>query len=178
MLKPIASLVAPIVIIVALCNLSGVSAQAPASSDAAVTALVNEVRALRADLAEASQRTLRFELLLARLQMQEQRLAYLDRQRAEVSGKVFDASRSSEEMSGQMRRLEQGCREGTVPPEMRDDCNGMVEGLKRDLSGRQKREADLRAQEAEVLNQIAAEQSRWTDFSARLDELERVLSRR
>src|SRR5262245_52654509 len=154
-------------------------AQVPASSaDAAVAALTNEVRALRVDLAEASQRTLRFELLLARLQMQEQRLAYLDRQRADASAKVFEVFRANEDLNGQMRRMEQGCREGTVPAEVREDCGAMLEELKRTLGNQQRRETDLRAQEAELLAQIGAEQSRWTDFSARLDDLERSLSRR
>jgi hypothetical protein len=36
-------------------------------------------------------------------------------------------------------------------------------------------ERDLRAQEADLAAQIAAEQNRWQDFNSRLDELERSL---
>ena len=46
-------------------------------SEAAVSALVAEVRALRADLAESAQRSVRSQLLLGRLQMQEQRLTWI-----------------------------------------------------------------------------------------------------
>jgi hypothetical protein len=36
----------------------------------------------------------------------------------------------------------------------------------------------LKAEEAELQQQIAAEQGRWTDINQRLEELERTLGRR
>src|SRR5262245_40846652 len=63
----------------------------PDSSDA-VVALVAEIRALRADLAAASRNQLRAQLLLGRVQMQEQRLAYLDKQRADVAAQIMAQS--------------------------------------------------------------------------------------
>jgi predicted RNase H-like nuclease (RuvC/YqgF family) len=151
--------------------------QSGSSSDAAVNALVSEVRALRAEMAEASQRSLRFELLLARLQMQEQRVAYLDRQRLEISGKVFEMLRMNEMLTMQLTQMDGGCRD-SVNPEEREQCGSMLEQLKRTLAAQQKRELDLRTQEGELLNAISTEQGRWNDFSARLDELERSLARR
>jgi hypothetical protein len=40
----------------------------------------------------------------------------------------------------------------------------------------QKREQELRAQQAELVSAANDEQSRWADFNGRLDELERSLS--
>ena len=79
-----------VVAAIALAGRAPVFAQAPVppraeSGDAAVAALVAEVRALRADLAAASRDQLRAQLLLGRVQMQEQRLAYLDKQRADTA---------------------------------------------------------------------------------------------
>ena len=36
----------------------------------------------------------------------------------------------------------------------------------------------IQAEEADAVNALAQEQGRWNDFNARLDELERSLSRR
>src|SRR5688500_7870662 len=83
-------------LVIAGLTLFAVSAQAPRPTDNsntgadAVNALVTELRAVRADLADASQRTLRFQLLLARLQLQEQRIGHLDRQRADVAKSLMD----------------------------------------------------------------------------------------
>jgi hypothetical protein len=60
--------------------------QAPAArGDDAIAALTAEVRALRAELAETARASLRLQLLTARIQAQEQRIIYLDRQRAEAA---------------------------------------------------------------------------------------------
>jgi hypothetical protein len=55
--------------------------QAISTDTAAVQALTTEIRALRADLAESARASLRLQLLTARIQAQEQRIIYLDRQR-------------------------------------------------------------------------------------------------
>src|SRR4051812_28569347 len=77
------------VVIVALLTRTTVAAQQPAarpdSGDAAVAALVAEVRALRADMAASARNQLRAQMLLGRVQMQEQRLAYLDKQRLDAA---------------------------------------------------------------------------------------------
>jgi chromosome segregation ATPase len=58
-------------------------------------------------------------------------------------------------------------------PEDRSD--DQVRALKLQLEQIQRREQDLRVQEATVSGTLATEQSRWTDINARLDALERSL---
>jgi chromosome segregation ATPase len=60
-----------------------------------------------------------------------------------------------------------------LPPDDRSD--DQIRALKLQLEQGQKREQDLRAQESAASGTLAAEQSRWTDFNARLDALERSL---
>jgi hypothetical protein len=143
------------------------------SSDAAVAALVAEVRALRADLAESAQRSLRSQLLLSRLQMQEQRLTYLDRQHSEVAATLMQQTTITAGLASQVRTME-SC-DGSQD---RRECERMVENFKRQLSGQQKMEQQLRTRESELVNTVATEQALWSDFNARLDDLERVLTRR
>jgi hypothetical protein len=155
-------------------------AQAPAATrpetgDAAVSALVAEVRALRADLAAASRNQLRAQMLLGRVQMQEQRLAYLDKQRADTAAALMVQSQM-----GSVFRLQggpgdaSGC--ASMPsPEARRDCEASVTMRKQQLAEQEGREQQLRNQESELATALSAEQARWSDFNARLDELERAI---
>lgn len=63
-------------------------------------------------------------------------------------------------------------------PKSRCECELMVENFKRQLSDQLKMEEQLRARENELGNIVATEQALWSDFNARLDDLERVLTRR
>lgn len=151
--------------------------QRPAAADAAVTALVAEVRALRADLAQASQRSMRAQVLLGRLQMQEQRLAYLDRQRSEAAARVVEASRATAGMAAQLDQVDSGCG-APVNAQQRRDCELAATQFKRQFGTQQAFEQQLRSQENDLANALAQEQARWSDVNSRLDDLERTLNAR
>ena len=164
-------------VIVAGSLLYSVMAQSPRPAEAndAIAALVAELRAVRVDLADAAQRSLRFQLLLARLQLQEQRLGHLDRQRAEVSKALLDAQSMAAMFAPQFEQLEKGCK--NAPPDEREACEAQIATMNVTLSSQRGREQQLRQQEQDLSQAIATEQNRWSDFSARLDELERALAR-
>ena len=46
---------------------------------------------------------------------------------------------------------------------------------KQQLADQDTREQQLRNQESELTNALSAEQARWSEFNARLDELERAI---
>ena len=46
---------------------------------------------------------------------------------------------------------------------------------KQQLADQETREQQLRNQETELTNALSAEQARWSDFNARLDELEQAI---
>jgi hypothetical protein len=171
------TVVATTVVVVSL--MFGVAAQGdrqPAPADAAIAALVNELRAVRAELVDSSQRNLRFQLLLARLQLQEQRIGHLDRQRAEVTKSLLDAGTMTTMFATQYQQFERGCREATG--DERAACESQVETMKATATSHQTREQQLRQQEQDLEQAIATEQGRWAEFSSRLDDLERALTRR
>ena len=145
------------------------------SSDAAVAALVTELRAIRSELADASQRSLRFQLLLARLQLQEQRIVSLDRQRADVLKTLMDTATMAAMFSTQFEQAARSCE--SVTGAEQKECESQLATIKATTTSHQAREQQLRNQEADLMQAIAAEQGRWSDFSARLDELERALAR-
>jgi hypothetical protein len=171
--------------------------QRAASSDAS-TALLEEVRALRAELAQLTRTGLRMQLLMARVQLQEQRILYFDRQRAELHSQVTAASERAAAAATEIERIQDQIKSlssasstptgpGQVaPPDvaqamrqaMRPALELALEGSRKDAAAASKAEQQLRAQEAEVLANLASEQSRWNEFNARLDELERSLPTR
>jgi chromosome segregation ATPase len=63
---------------------SGQMRSGPASLDDVVA----ELRGIRADLAETSSASVRSQLLVARLQLQEQRISGLTRQRADIQNQI------------------------------------------------------------------------------------------
>jgi hypothetical protein len=79
-------------------------------------------------------------------------------------------------IASQVRTME-SC-DGSQDPKSRRECELMVANFKRQLSGHLTMEEQLRTRESELVNTVATEQALWSDFNARLDELERVLTRR
>ena len=150
-------------------------------------ALLAEVRALRAEIAEVSRISLRSQLLVARVQLQEQRIIYLDRRRAEIASRVADAAEKTRQVGARMSGMEEALEEmrsgrSTVPAaqaeDLRRDITSQLVGLRTEFHAAQTQEQALRAEEADITSGLAAEQGRWNDFNSRLDELERALPSR
>ena len=147
-------------------------------------ALLAEVRALRADLAQANQAGVRAQLLTARVQLQEQRVMYFDRRRADLATRAAEAAEKTRqlaaELTGDEERLRQ-MRAGSaqIPKEQLEPMIKMFESAvaksKADALAASELEQRLRIEEADMQSLLAVEQGRWSDFNARLDELERAL---
>jgi len=140
MLRTHILLAAALVAVVLTTLASGQIRQGPASLDDVVA----ELRGIRADLAETSSSSVRSQLLLARLQLQEQRIYGLMRQLADVQNQLA------------------GARQQAQGPEQ-----ARMQQLIQELSN----------QESNLSYQLSVEQGRWSEFSDRLDTLERALPR-
>jgi chromosome segregation ATPase len=149
--------------------LSAQGQRAPATLDDVLA----ELRGLRADLSRSSTATARMQLLTARLSLQEQRIAALARQHAEVTVRFTEAARQRSEAEARSKRVETE----QFPPEMpRSEIEGVRAEFKRQVAQSVEAEQRLRTEEAELTRLISAEQSRWTEFNSRLDDLERSLT--
>ena len=148
-------------------------------------ALLAEVRALRADLAQANQAAVRAQLLTARVQLQEQRVMYFDRRRADLATRTAEAAEKSRQAAAELTADEERLRQiagNTQIPIPKEQLEGMIkmfesaiEKGKADALAASELEQRLRIEEADMQSVLAAEQGRWNDFKARLDELERAL---
>jgi hypothetical protein len=156
----------------------------PRTASTPDAALLAEVRALRADLAEASRNSLRAQLLVARVQLQEQRIIYFDRRRAEAATRVAEAAEKSREAAVKVTELEEQQRRfragvAQIPkPEvdaMVAQLGSELDKVRGDAAAAVQTEQRLRTEEAGVASALADETGRWTEFNTRLDELERAL---
>ena len=153
------------------------ASETPQRENDSVTALTAEFRALRAELSAAAAASLRLQLLVARLQAQEQRIIYLDRLRSEVAVRRLNAEQARNELARQMGQMA-GADTSKIDPERRRDLELETESAKSRLALQDRTLQEIRVEENDAVNALAQEQGRWNDFNLRLDELERSLSQR
>ena len=151
--------------------------QAISTDTAAVQALTTEIRALRADLAESARASLRLQLLTARIQAQEQRIIYLDRQRGEAATRRVNMEQARNEVAAQTRRFS-ATELSALPNDQRRDFEGALADAKRRLADQDRLLQQAQVDENEAVNALSQEQSRWGDLNTRLEDLERTLGGR
>ncbi|MGH9314137.1 MAG: hypothetical protein ACRD1S_13195 [Vicinamibacterales bacterium] len=163
-----------IVCLVAAGVVSGVSGQTqrpPASMDD----LLAEVRALRAELNQASGASIRAQLLVGRLQLQEHRINTIVQQMTSTREQLAGVERTRALIEPQWKASEEEARNQGAAAAAGDTAGHPVKAL---FEEQLKREKELRAQESSLAALLAAEQARWVEFNDRLDELERELQKR
>jgi len=151
--------------------------QAASTDTAAVEALITEVRALRAELAESARTSLRLQLLTARVQAQEQRIIYLDRQRVEAAARRANIEQARNETAAQTQQFNAGAL-SAVPIEQRRDFEFVIAEARRRLAEQDRLLQQAQADESDAAIALGQEQSRWGDLNTRLDDLERTLGAR
>jgi chromosome segregation ATPase len=156
------------VVIVALA--AGTAGQSVTSNDP----LLAEVRALRAELNQAAGASIRTQLLVARLTLQEQRVNTLSKQLSEVQAQHSANDGGLAQMSARQKQIEDRLR-GQLAGEIRQQLEEEQAAIKGPLARTRQRSQDLLAQESALSGQLASEQSRWVDFNSRLDEIEREI---
>jgi chromosome segregation ATPase len=166
MSRIVAAVVVAVVVVALLSRQSTGSLQTPAKSS--TDDLLNEVRALRAELHQAVSASIRTQLLVARFQLQEQRFNLIARQLTETREEIAKIEQARAFMTAQLKPF----------GEMSEEAQKAFEPLKAIVEQGQQREQELRAREAELSAQLAAEQSRWSEFNDRLDAVERELQTR
>jgi len=136
-------------------------------------ALLAEVRALRAEVTQVTSAGIRTQVLVARLQLQEQRVLNAARQLAEaqkelatVQGRINgERARVWQLEDAASRAMGQG---RTVYQQAIAEAGTQIEQL-------QSQAVQLQAREKELLRAVSDEQFRWTELIDRLDALERGL---
>jgi hypothetical protein len=152
------------------------SAQAlQGDSSSTLAELLTEVRGLRADVNQAAGTSMRMQLLVARLSLQEQRINVVGRQLSDITTQLDAATLQRTQVEDRVKGLEASAASHTLSPDQQREIDGAVTGDRANLQRLQAHEQQLRSQATEIANLLASEQNRWTDFNNRLDDLERSL---
>jgi hypothetical protein len=149
---------------------AGLSAQPP--RDPAPDPLLAEIQAMRAELSELLGHAIRAQLLVARLQLQEQRTNGVVRQLQDLDGRLRENAKTREQVAAGMKMF--GVTDPNAPPDGAPDF--FVEMFRGGLEQAAKTEADLYQQQADLMRLLAEEQARWRALNTQLDELERMIT--
>jgi hypothetical protein len=136
--------------------------------------LLAEVRGLRLAMERAATVGARIQLLVARVQMQEQRIAELSRRAIAVREEIGQIDTAIAQHGVMLKQFE-GASSRAKPDEQRE-IEGMLEMQKQQIAISEKRRQELLSEETQLAQQIAADQGRWSDVNSQLDELERSLT--
>ena len=160
------SLIAPVVLGVTL--LSGQTPTAPARQ-ASMDDLVTEVRALRADIHQMGDASIRAQLLVARLQVQEQRIAGIAKQLSETDEQIraLDGARNPF-LTEWLKNLD---KEPAEPGEA-----NLFAGMKAQLEKIENGDPVLKERQANLSRLLSEEQARWVAFNAQLEDLEKAVA--
>jgi chromosome segregation ATPase len=174
-LRSVVVIMLAIVAVAALVSVRTVAA-APQAAQAPdpLAALLAEVHALRIAMEQSATVAPRVQLTLARLNIEEQRIAQLASQLDQVRRELSAASLESQKLSDQLPEMEKGIQTATDDKTRKSYEYEQVD-VKRKLGAQSRLEEQLRARENEAAQVLSTEQSRWIDLNARLDELERLL---
>jgi hypothetical protein len=113
---------------------------------------------------------------MGRVQVQEQRIATVKSELINTQFLLRVAVQDRERTETTAVGVEDAIRSGNLSTERARQLEKELADMKDRLLREQRLESELRSREAELTNTLALEQNRWTDFNARLDDVERSLS--
>jgi chromosome segregation ATPase len=142
-----------------------------------LSALLTEVRGLRAAIEQMASSGPRVQLSVGRLQLQEQRVNTLLRRVDSLRDAIAVAQKEAAQIQQGLARFQEAL-DRVTRPEDRAEIESQIGSDKRSLASVMSEVQRLQAEEMDVMSQVAAEQARWTDINQRLEDLEAALSRR
>ena len=117
------------------------------------------------------------QVVFGRLQLQEQRIVNQVRRLDSIKASLVDARRELDVLADQLKAQAESVNLAADEPEIRRGREAELRERKRLWSRKNAEVQQLLSEEAQLAQDIAAEQGRWSDFNQRLDALERALRR-
>jgi hypothetical protein len=136
--------------------------------------LLSEVHQLRLAMERSATVTPRVQLLLARLNIEEQRTVGLGRDLDQIRQQQVAASLETKKLTAELEDVQKALQTFNDASQRRG-LESEQQGLTRKLAQQTAIEDGLRTRESEAAQLLSAEQSRWIDLNAKLDALEQML---
>ena len=137
--------------------------------------LVAEIRGLRADLNQVLTGSIRVQLLVARLQLQERRVDAVRASLADVRRLLSTNEEEQVQVAGELMNLEDALRTRPFETEEQKGAEESAALLEAQLARARTEALQLRTRAGELSNQLVSEQRGWMNFNDGLDEIERSL---
>jgi septal ring factor EnvC (AmiA/AmiB activator) len=148
------------------------SAAQPTASSDVLAALLSEVKGLRAAIEQMSSASARIQLAVARLQIAEQRINDAGKRLQDVRQRLGDVRRKLQDNENRAAQLDNELQAGNVKEQDREQFTAELTILKREAVPLRATVSESSAEEAQLTEDMAAEQTRWIEISRRLDELD------
>jgi len=155
---------------------AAVPGQTQTAAPSTMEALLAEVRGLRGEVHQAAGASIRTQLLVARLSLQEQRINGVAKQLTDAQAQRAAIEAPTAQFEQRYQKLEELLRSPSTTPEQRRALEQEFESMKLVRADMRQRLQRLVNQETALSSQLATEQSRWTDFNDRLDQIEREIA--
>jgi hypothetical protein len=142
-----------------------------------LSALLVEVRGLRAAMERMASTDAEVQVVFGRLQLQEQRIVNQVRRLDSVKASLIVARRELDSLTDQVKERTEFA-SFADDPDIRRGREADARAKKLEWTRKNTEVQQLASEEAMLAQDIGAEQGRWSDFNQRLDALERALTRR
>jgi len=143
-----------------------------------LSALLVEVRGLRAAMEQMASAGPRVQLAIGRLQLQEQRVNTLVRRADALQETIGTKLRELTGLTDRVSSLETQLERNVQSPDMHRQLELELAQTKKESSRAAAELQRLQAEESDAAAQVTNEQARWVEINQRLEELERSLERR
>jgi hypothetical protein len=156
---------------------TGLRAQTARQDPDVLNALLTEVRGLRAAMEDMAVAGARVQLSLGRLQLQEQRVNTIVRRLESIRDEMAKAEKELATQQGQLDGFQKMFKSDATPDD-RNPFAQMTEAFRQSIAAGTLNVQRLQAEEAQLQQQVSAEQARWIEFNRSMEDLEKALAKR
>jgi chromosome segregation ATPase len=150
--------------------LGGVASGQAHRPDATLDELVVEVQALRAEMNQAASASIRAQLLVGRLQMEDQRIAGVVRELESVQADLASNALVRADAAAKLKTLEENALGATN--DVRVEVEKQVNAARSSAQQLDRRQQTLKRREAVLAKELQEDQARWQEINARLENFE------
>jgi len=155
--------------------LAGVASGQAHRPDATLDELVVEVQALRAEMNQAAAASIRAQLLVGRLQMEDQRIAGVVRELEAVQADLAANAQTRADAAARLKALEESALGATN--DVREDADKRLAAGRAATQQADRRLQALKRRESALAKELQEDQARWQDINARLENFEQAIPR-
>ena len=150
--------------------LGGVASGQARRPDATLDELVVEVQAMRAEMNQAASASIRAQLLVGRLQMEDQRITSVLRELEAAQDSMTSNGLARAEAAARLKRLEEVTLGATN--DVREDLEKQVAAARTSLQQLERRQELLKRRESVLTKELEEDQARWQQINLRLEHFE------